>query len=135
MDINNVSANEFSHSEQEQIVHYINSGGHLVMMGLEHHLGPGAWADSKLAATLPLNCYPKRHEPVTVLLLIDSSGSMDEEQDEVQDALNAFSSFIAASGIDYRVVLIGGELATIRTSQLTAFDICAARPLASAPIL
>jgi len=45
--------------------------------------------------------------PVDIIWVVDSSGSMDDEADAVQSALNEFSAFIAASGIDYRVILIG----------------------------
>jgi hypothetical protein len=45
-------------------------------------------------------------KPVDIIWVVDTSGSMDDEATEVQNALNSFSSFIAASAIDYRVVLI-----------------------------
>jgi hypothetical protein len=44
--------------------------------------------------------------PVDIFWVVDTSGSMDDEANEVQNALNDFSSFIASSAIDYRVVLI-----------------------------
>ncbi len=45
-------------------------------------------------------------KPVDIIWVVDTSGSMNDEANAVQDALNDFSSFIAASAIDYRVVLI-----------------------------
>jgi hypothetical protein len=45
--------------------------------------------------------------PVDIIWVVDSSGSMDDEASAVQNALNGFSSYIAAQGIDYRVILIG----------------------------
>lgn len=45
--------------------------------------------------------------PVDIIWVVDSSGSMDDENTAVQNALNDFSASIAASGVDYRVVLIG----------------------------
>ena len=45
--------------------------------------------------------------PVDIIWVVDSSGSMGDEEDAVQDALNDFSAYIAATGIDYRVILIG----------------------------
>jgi hypothetical protein len=50
--------------------------------------------------------------PVDILWVVDTSGSMDDEASEVQNALNDFSNFIAASGTNYRVVLIAdaGEM-------------------------
>lgn len=50
--------------------------------------------------------------PVDIIWVVDSSGSMNDEANAVQNALNDFSSFIASQNIDYRVVLIGdaGEM-------------------------
>ena len=45
-------------------------------------------------------------KPVDIIWVVDTSGSMNDEANAVQDALNDFSSFIAASAVDYRVVLI-----------------------------
>lgn len=45
--------------------------------------------------------------PVDIIWVVDSSGSMNDENQAVQDALNDFSASIAASGVDYRVILIG----------------------------
>lgn len=45
--------------------------------------------------------------PVDIIWVVDSSGSMNDEEAAVQNALNDFSGFIDASGIDYRVILIG----------------------------
>jgi hypothetical protein len=45
--------------------------------------------------------------PVDIIWAIDTSGSMDEEADTVEDELNDFSTFIEGAGIDHRVVLIG----------------------------
>lgn len=46
--------------------------------------------------------------PVDIIWVVDSSGSMDFEEEQVQDNLNAFSTHIAASGVeDYHVILIG----------------------------
>src|SRR5688572_307768 len=44
--------------------------------------------------------------PVDIIWVIDNSGSMDEEEDRIQDNINSFSSRIASSGIDYRVIMI-----------------------------
>lgn len=45
--------------------------------------------------------------PSDILWVIDSSGSMSEENDIVQDNLNTFSADITASGIDHHVIVIG----------------------------
>jgi hypothetical protein len=45
--------------------------------------------------------------PVDVIFLVDNSGSMDEEIAAVRDNINRdFASIIAASGVDYRVIMI-----------------------------
>jgi len=47
--------------------------------------------------------------PVDVILFIDTSGSMDQETDKVEEHMDDFARFISGSGIDYRVILIGDE--------------------------
>ncbi len=44
--------------------------------------------------------------PVDIIWVIDNSGSMGEEESYVQTNINTFSSSIAASGIDYHVIMI-----------------------------
>jgi hypothetical protein len=44
--------------------------------------------------------------PVDILWVIDNSGSMDEEEARVQDNMNGFAASIAASGVDYHVIVI-----------------------------
>ncbi len=51
--------------------------------------------------------------PVDIIWVVDSSGSMDFENRQVRDNLNAFSSHLVMSGVeDYHVILIGdaGEM-------------------------
>ncbi|UJR84765.1 hypothetical protein [Sandaracinus amylolyticus] len=47
--------------------------------------------------------------PVDIIIVIDNSGSMDDEAAEVRRNINRFAEIIAASGLDYRVVLISRE--------------------------
>jgi hypothetical protein len=44
--------------------------------------------------------------PVDIIWVVDNSLSMQEEVELISDNINAFASFIAASGIDYRVVML-----------------------------
>ncbi len=44
--------------------------------------------------------------PVDIVWIIDSSGSMREEAEIVQNNINGFASAIGASGVDFRVVVI-----------------------------
>ena len=46
--------------------------------------------------------------PVDIIWVVDTSGSMDDEQRLIQENMNSFVTTIAASGIDYHVVGIGG---------------------------
>jgi hypothetical protein len=67
---------------------------------------PGAFPDAA-------SCASTRREadealaPVDIIWVVDSSGSMSNEETAVQNALNDFSSFIDQSSIDYHVILIG----------------------------
>ncbi len=45
--------------------------------------------------------------PVDIVIVVDSSGSMRDENDAIAANLNAFSDSITNSGIDHRVILIG----------------------------
>ena len=47
--------------------------------------------------------------PVDVILAIDTSGSMNEEMVQVRTNINAFVAKLAASGLDYRLSVIGGK--------------------------
>lgn len=44
--------------------------------------------------------------PADIIWVIDNSGSMDEEEERVQDNLNAFSQAITDSGVDHHVIMI-----------------------------
>ncbi len=60
-----------------------------------------------------------KKQPADIIFVIDNSGSMDFEEDEVQAHMNSFSGQIIDSGIDAHVVLISNS------------DICIAGPLGS----
>ena len=44
--------------------------------------------------------------PVDIIFVVDSSGSMSEESDIVQENINDFAAEIAASGVDYHVIMM-----------------------------
>ncbi|MGZ3477298.1 MAG: hypothetical protein ACXWUG_27540, partial [Polyangiales bacterium] len=48
-------------------------------------------------------------KPVDIIIVIDQSGSMDEESVQVQNNINKLSSYLASTGLDYRVVMIAGK--------------------------
>ncbi|MBL9106328.1 MAG: VWA domain-containing protein [Myxococcales bacterium] len=60
-----------------------------------------------------------KKQPADIIFVIDNSGSMDFEENAVQDNMNQFSQKIIASGIDAHVVL------------LSSYNICIAPPLGS----
>jgi hypothetical protein len=67
---------------------------------------------------------PKR--PVDVIFVIDNSGSMDEEIAAVRDNINRdFAGIIAASGVDYRVIMLSKY-------GLDSLGVCVEPPLAEA---
>lgn len=47
--------------------------------------------------------------PVDIIWVVDSSGSMSQENQLVQDNMNAFAQSIVTTGVDYRVILIGSS--------------------------
>jgi hypothetical protein len=64
--------------------------------------------------------------PVDVIFVIDNSGSMDEEIAGVRDNINRdFAAIIAASGVDYRVIMISKY-------GLDSLGVCIEPPLAEA---
>lgn len=65
------------------------------------------------------------HVPVDILWVVDTSGSMESEVALIEQRLNDFAALIGATGIDFHVVLIAGELAD---NQAT-YDICIGPPL------
>jgi hypothetical protein len=48
--------------------------------------------------------------PVDIIWVIDTSGSMTQERDLVQMKMNEFAANIGASGLDYHVIVIAGEI-------------------------
>jgi hypothetical protein len=48
-------------------------------------------------------------KPVDIIIVIDQSGSMDAESVQVQNNVNKLSTYLAATGLDYRVVMIAGK--------------------------
>jgi hypothetical protein len=64
------------------------------------------WVDPDAAcASRNVEVEPERM-PVDIIWLVDNSNSMKPARDEVRAGLNAFAAQIAASDIDYRVILL-----------------------------
>ena len=70
-------------------------------------------------------------EPVDIVWLVDASPSMGEEIALIEANLNAFAERIGASGLDFRVVLVGADRELCRDGRCY-FEICVPPPLSGA---
>lgn len=71
-----------------------------------------------------------RKKPVDVIFVIDNSGSMSGEIAQVQDRINEdFADIIAASGIDYRVIMMARYGQVGVSTSGSAHPICIKSPL------
>ncbi len=71
--------------------------------------------------------------PADIVFIIDNSGSMGDEIDEVESNINNnFASIIASSGIDYRVIMITAHGGSDPLLQPSA-PVCITQPLSSIP--
>jgi hypothetical protein len=70
-------------------------------------------------------------EPVDIIMVVDTSGSMREEAQAVEDNINVnFANILQSSGIDYRVILIARHRTAERaTSGPNSTAICISSPL------
>lgn len=67
--------------------------------------GPVGPAEPETCSAIEVSADPVTL-PADIVWVIDNSGSMELEEERVQDNMNAFAEAIAGSGIDYRVVII-----------------------------
>jgi hypothetical protein len=70
--------------------------------------------------------------PVDMVWVIDGSPSMDDSIAIVEANLNAFTARIGASGLDYRVVILGADREYCADAQCFN-EICVPPPLSAAP--
>jgi hypothetical protein len=84
----------------------------------------GACAQAESAATLV-------KEPVDIILVLDNSGSMDDEIDAVERNINVnFAQILDESAVDYRVILISRHRKEARdASSEASTSICVSAPL------
>jgi len=70
-------------------------------------------------------------EPVDIILVLDNSGSMAQELQAVEDNINQnFASILAASDVDYRVILISRHRKDVRADAgESSTSICVSSPL------
>jgi len=72
---------------------------------------------------------------VDVIVVIDTSGSMDEETNQVKSNINTFASKIGGTGLDYTVLFIAakpGNPGPIPIPGFTLPGVCVPQPLAGA---
>ncbi|MGK0361902.1 MAG: hypothetical protein ACI9U2_004222, partial [Bradymonadia bacterium] len=69
--------------------------------------------------------------PVDIVWIVDGSPSMDDEIAIIEANLNAWAGRIAASGLDYRVIIIGADREYCSDGQCF-FEICLPQPLSGA---
>lgn len=72
-------------------------------------------------------------QPVDIILVLDNSGSMDDELQAVEENINVnFASILIDSNVDYRVILISRHREEPReSSESASTSICVTTPLSS----
>jgi hypothetical protein len=72
-------------------------------------------------------------QPVDIILVLDNSGSMEDELDAVEKNINLnFANILQQSGVDYRLILISRHRKDARTeSEEASTSICVASPLSA----
>ncbi|MGB8411282.1 MAG: VWA domain-containing protein [Candidatus Binatus sp.] len=76
--INNVPSERIAPAAQNAMAEYVRHGGSLAMVGGDSSFGLGGYADSPLAAVMPVTMKPPQHKEKkrALVLIIDKSGSM-----------------------------------------------------------
>lgn len=72
-------------------------------------------------------------QPVDIILVLDNSGSMDDELQAVEDNINLnFASILIDSDVDYRVILLSRHREEPReSSSFASTSVCVTTPLSS----
>ncbi len=107
-----------------------SEGGSAPSAGIGGMLGTGSGGQG--GDCLDINLEPELEQrPADIVFIIDNSGSMGDEIDEIQSNLNtSFAAIIAGSGIDYRVIMLtshGGTNSILQPSS----TVCITQPLSS----
>lgn len=108
-----------------------NSGGNTNTVGIGGFQGTGgttgqggSCADENLEPTF-------EQQPADIIFIIDNSGSMSDEIDEIQANINnSFAAIIASSSIDYRVIMLTAHGGSHYINQPAA-TVCITQPLSS----
>ncbi|HEY0469963.1 MAG TPA: hypothetical protein VGC79_37510, partial [Polyangiaceae bacterium] len=72
-------------------------------------------------------------QPVDIILVLDNSGSMEDELDSVERNINLnFANILQQSGVDYRLILISRQRKAERSaSEEASTSICVSSPLSA----
>ena len=102
---------------------------------------PGAGTAGSLAAAGASSCATQKADaaitklPVDIIVVIDNSGSMQDEIDAVEKSINVnFTNVLQTSGVDYRVILIsrhekkGRQTSICVTAPLSGNNACPPTP-------
>lgn len=71
-----------------------------------------------------------RRDAVDIIMMIDTSSSMDEETAQVQLNINAFAQSIGGSGLDYQVIMIAEKFKPAPFPLAPSEGVCVPAPLA-----
>lgn len=82
--LNNISRKSLPEGLEGEVSDFVNTGGHLLMIGGGNSFGLGGYIDSKIEELLPVKLLPpqqkKKRLNVAVSLVLDKSGSMKNER-------------------------------------------------------
>lgn len=67
------------------------------------------------------------YAPVDIFWVVDTSSSMNDEIALIEERLGLFADFIAETGLDYRIIVIGAQ----HEERPQSYDICVPPPLSS----
>ena len=84
MILHDVPAGELNPRQMEAVASYVEElGGGLVMLGGERSFGPGGYTDTPIESVLPVNLGREQEQgsDVALVLVLDKSGSMSQEDD------------------------------------------------------
>jgi len=77
--LDDVSAQRFSRLQMENINHYVQSGGGLFVPGGSSSFGPGGYEGTEIEKALPVWSSPQKRRNLSLVLILDASGSMSEK--------------------------------------------------------
>ncbi|MEZ4226605.1 MAG: hypothetical protein R3B13_37000 [Polyangiaceae bacterium] len=87
-----------------------NVGGSGAGINIDAGLGGGGSGNDAACAETTAAAGPPQPVPADIIWAVDQSGSMNQETAYVQSKINAFANQIAATSIDYRVIMIAATI-------------------------